>query len=202
MILTTANLQAKNLLAGCCLADYGIKYVQALNLGDYDLAECIMAKMRELYFLRKALCRFVPASELTPTVSAPYGSGPETGVFIFYAGTEQISGVITLSATPGDIAINTGIASINSYQTHYIASTENSEFILTSTVPGTTDNGVVITLTNNGAVYATGTLAGGADQWCMTDAQALSIVRKIDNLCGGCCGCNQNVTDDTLPRYV
>lgn len=205
MILTTANLQAKNLLAGCCLADYGIKYVQALNLGDYDLAECIMAKMRELYFLRKALCRFVPAAELAPSWTYLISSFPSS-----FTGTRQIfiDGVAIseeLSFTNATRA-EQGVAltgNVNIYQNNYVASLTVTSFTLTSVLSGTTNNGLEITVsTNGGTPVSGGVLAGGADQWCLTDAQALSIVRKIDNLCGGCCGCNQNVTDDTLPRYV
>ena len=209
MILTSANIQAKYLLSGCCLADLGIKYVQALNLGDYDLQECIMDQMKELYFLRKAICDFVPADELTPSITGNFSSlgSMVDGTIVLYVNDVQISSSMVFSNTPRLDAMLAIVADVNQYQTEYIASynydsgSSTISLTITSTVPGTTQNGYIVALVYNGSSVS-GPLAGGTTQWCLTDTQALSIIKKIEDLCNNCCGCNDNILNDNLPKYV
>lgn len=200
--LTSTNIANRLLLGRCCYADYAIDFLQKKNIGDNEQANCYLNKMKQLYYSMQALRQYIPSSELSSTTSSSFGSSPETGDFIFYADGEQISSEITISSTPGATAIITAVNDINLYQEDYIASVNSNIFTITSATSGSDYNGVVITLTRNGSLYATGTLSGGGNQWCLDDTKAQKILDNIDQLCGCPCDCDDNILTDIIPKYI
>lgn len=206
MNLTSTNIDNRLLLAKCCFADYAIKRLEKVNIGDNEQAKCYLSKMKQLYYSMQALNQFVPAAEL-----APYWTYYLISLFpSSFTGTRQvfIDGVaiseelsFTNATRPAQMV---SIASnINTYQTDYIASFTSTSFTLTSVLSGTTNNGLEITASVDGATPVSfGVLAGGSDQWCLTDTQAKKILDNIDELCGCPCGDCDDILDDTLPRYI
>lgn len=203
MNLTSTNIDNRLLLAKCCFADYAIKRLEKVNIGDNEQANCYLSKMKQLYYSMEALNQFVPSAELAPSLLATIGTG---GTF---SGTLQvlmdgvaISPIVTfVLASPAQQSV-TMVSAINLYQTDYVAALSSSQATLTSVLSGTTNNGVIATLLKDGVSYGTATLAGGTDQWCLSDTQAKKILDNIDELCGCPCDCDDNILDDTLPRYI
>ena len=203
MNLTSENIDNRLLLARCCYADYAINYLAKKNIGDNEQASCYLSKMKQLYYSMQALNQFVPAAELAPLVSIPITFAPSfTGTRQLFVDSEAISPAISFSAASSGQQAIAVMAQTNLYQSEYIASISGGDFIITSVLSGTTNNGALVSLATNGVLSGAIALAGGASQWCLNDTQAKKILENIDSLCGCPCGECDDLLDDTLPKYI
>ncbi len=204
MNLTSTNIDNRLLLAKCCFADYAIKRLEKVNIGDNEQASCYLSKMKQLYYSMQALNQFVPAAELSPTVSISFSlfTANFTGTRQITVDGEELSAAVSFTNASAATQVALMINAINLYQSDYVASFSGSTFTITSVLSGTTNNGLETSLLTNGAVDVSGYLAGGTDQWCLTDTQAKKILDNIDELCGCPCGDCDDILDDTLPRYI
>jgi len=212
MIITTDNINKKILLSSCCLADKAVDYIQAVNLGDIDKQECLMEKMQNLVFLRKALCGYLPYAEAGASYSG--NIAPNTLLQDNITLTFFVSGVLIATiVVPNGVAqsyVFTYVADqFNAQQTQFMASWdgENPYYItISSTLLGDLGNGLVIAIYKDG-VFRTNITMGdnGGYQPCLastTDALAKKLIAAIDELCGCPCGCSKNIIDDNLPKYL
>ena len=215
MIITTDNINKKILLSSCCLADKAVDYLQAVNLGDIDKQECLMEKMQNLVFLRKALCGYLPYAEAGAAASGVFPIGEPTSytqVIDIYLNGVQVAPPFTLLAGGNSLyAIPLVADYYNSNQSliTFVLSTISPTFltIRTNELGSAGDGDVVeiVTTTPIDTDTITATLSNGGYQWCLastTDALAKKLIAAIDELCGCPCGCNKNIIDDTLPKYL
>lgn len=204
MNLTSTNIANRLLLAKCCYADYAIDYLQKRNIGDNEQASCYLSKMKQLYYSMQALCQYVPASELAPTVSISFSlfTPNFSGTRQIFVDDEELSDEVTFSNASAATQVVEMLNAINLYQSDYIASFSGNTFTLTSTTTGTSDNGNEASLYTNGALDISGDFAGGADQWCLDDTKAQKILDNIDQLCGCPCSDCDDLLTDTIPRYI
>jgi hypothetical protein len=215
MIITTENINNKILLAGCCLADKAVDYIQAVNLGDIDKQECLMEKMQNLVFLRKALCGYLPYSEAGARVSGAFNIGntsQNSKDVTMYLNGVQVAPTYTWLAGGSNLYNAQIIADyINSVQALITFSfspiAENYVTARTNELGSGGDGDIleIVTVDINGTETITVTLSNGGVQPCLastTDALAKKLIASIDELCGCPCGCNKNIIDDTLPKYI
>ena len=119
MNLTSTNIDNRLVLARCCYADYAIKRLEKVNIGDNEQAKCYLSKMKQLYYSMQALNQFVPAAELAPYLTHTFTLIGFTGTFTVYADGVQITDTLTFSnASPAQQAVSV-VASLNTYQTDY-----------------------------------------------------------------------------------
>lgn len=205
MNFTSTNIENRLLLAKCCFADLAIDYLQKKNIGDKEQYGCLLKKMKQLYCSIEALNCFTPSAELAPSWTYAFTSFTSnfTGTRTLYIDGVQISDEVSFVAATKPQQGVAIAASINLYQTDYVATISSTNITITSILSGTTNNGLELTVsTDGGTPVSGGTLAGGADQWCLDDTKAQKILENIDQLCGCPCDCDDNILTDTIPRYI
>jgi hypothetical protein len=201
MRLTSYNIAAKRLKAGCCLAIHVENMWRYMEEGDMVNAQCAREKALMLDALISTLGRWKPtiATGYKTTFISIIESG--TYVFPFFVYYRMLNGMALLNpywvtGNDNQDVLNTDMCQINSFVSpndDTVKLTSNvydgvliwtiiSPEQITSIESSTSVNNIVhnSTLTDEEHV--------GVPP-CLTDAQVLSIIKKIDELCEAECGC-------------
>jgi len=204
MRLTSYNIAAKRLKAGCCLAIHVENMWNYMEEGDMENAQCAREKAPMLDALICTLGRWKPTILEGKTITAtytidsgnypiPYIEGPFTanglligGNFITYEGGnigvfQSLQNSMNELVSPNNDSVQIYSTAINNQIIVDIVYIESMSPI---SIYGTsTGSGVVISATTSEEEDYLGVPT------CLTDAQVLSIIKKIDELCEAECGC-------------
>lgn len=199
MRLTTYNIRSKYLLAGCCLSEYMERYWTYLEEGELKKADCARKKALKLDALRNTLLRFSPSianakrKVVTATVTAGTISFPHSVEGITVNGINIMDPIYFHTGT--NLSVFEGVANninnrISNEDDRVQATIDVSQSPLKATftftyeedmsppVFGVSSFGVGLT-----ATYAFGSEEDYVFGSCLTDAQILKVVGKIDELC-------------------
>jgi len=201
MRLTSYNIAAKRLKAGCCLAIHVENMWGYMEEGDMVNAQCAREKALMLDALICTLGRWKPtiATGYKYTSIGVVNSGSYTFPFFVYYRTFNGIALINPYWITGED--NQDVLNLDMYEINSFVSPNDDTVQLTSNVyegtviwtiisaeeypdilSGTTTNNVSLTY------VATSEEHVGVPP-CLTDLQVLSIIKKIDELCEAECGC-------------
>lgn len=204
MRLTSYNIAAKRLKAGCCLAIHVENMWRYMEEGDMVNAQCAREKALMLDALICTLKRWHPTilegktQSVTFTIDSgtypiPFISGPVMvngllvgGNFVTYEGGNDdvfhsFQDSINNTVSPNDDSIHVSSLSVGNQNTltvNYIDSLSPLTIFAETLSSGVT---VSATFTDEEDYVGVPT--------CLTDTQVLSIIKKIDELCEAECGC-------------
>jgi len=204
MRLTSYNIAAKRLKAGCCLAIHVENMWGYMEEGDMVNAQCAREKAIMLDSLICTLARWKPTILSGKTRSAtftinsgnysiPFISGPVTingllvgGNFVTYeGGNNDVFTSFQDSAnsliSPNDDTVQASSLAIGNQITLEMIYVDSLSPLSISA--DTLSNNVTVSATVTSEVDYIGVPS------CLTDLQVLSIIKKIDELCEAECGC-------------
>lgn len=205
MRLTTLNIRRKALLAGCCMSDLMARYWEYIEDGDTKKADCALNKALKLDALRKTLLRWSPQIEDPKYVTVTYTINSGNYSFPFSMSQFTVDGINVIDP----VYVHSGnnlevwedsIASINGFVSPNDDVVQVSAELLSEspvsgklTVVYDSDLSPVSLMGSGltGGVTATITVSTEADyeypSSSITNAQMLSVIKKIDEICG--CNC-------------
>lgn len=204
MRLTSYNIAAKRLKAGCCLAIHVENMWGYMEEGDMVNAQCVREKAIMLDSLICTLARWKPTILSGKTQSAtftinsgtypiPFISGPVTingllvgGNFVTYEGGNNdvftsFQDSANSSISPNDDTVQASSLAIGNQITLEMIYVDSLSPLSISA--DTLSNNVTVSATVTNEVDYIGVPS------CLTDLQVLSIIKKIDELCEAECGC-------------
>lgn len=200
MRLTSYNIAVKRLNAGCCLSDLVARMWEYMEEGDVKNAQCVREKALVLSGLIKALERWHPTitegftTEVetdfsTITYPDPYihisssvnGRSVIRSFFAYGGNSEILDGLISSPSCDNDDIIQLKFLRTGE-ETATITVTSSEELYALSNVNSTAISGSVTrTYVNPNEPFS------GVSPNCLSNTQVLSIIKKIDELCG--CNC-------------
>lgn len=201
MRLTTLNIRKRYLLAGCCMADYMTDHWNYLEEGNIEKAECVLTKSLKLDALRKTLLRWYPvidgAKYVTKTVEIDSGNYVfPFNVEYFKVNGMDISDWTYLYNGDNEAVFDEAACSINGFVSSnddliqvYAEKTESSPVTIFLRIVYDSDQSPVSFQSGSSftSVTTSTTTTTEADytypRECLTDAQVLSVIKKIDELC-------------------
>jgi hypothetical protein len=200
MRLTSLNIAKVRLKAGCCLSDMVDRMWAYMDEGDTENARCVREKALVLSGLIKALCRWRPT--IVNAGRSTLVGEIESGTFpipYLYAGTST-DGLPTsnpfMVLSGGNPEVVTALLdAINCFIS------PNDDLVQTISVRRIGPEKIEVTTDFAEGVNfliadfpdeVTWSFSGGGESitntpHCLTDSQVLSIIKKIDELCG--CNC-------------
>jgi hypothetical protein len=204
MRLTSYNIAAKRLKAGCCLAIHVENMWGYMEEGDIVNAQCAREKALMLDSLICTLARWKPTILSGKTQSAtftinsgnytiPFLSGSVTingllvgGNFITYEGGNNdvftsFQDSVNSLISPNDDTVQVSSLAVGNQNTLEIIYVDSLSPLSISA--DTLSNNVTVSATVTNEVDYIGVPS------CLTDLQVLSIIKKIDELCEAECGC-------------
>ena len=204
MRLTSYNIAAKRLKAGCCLAIHVENMWGYMEEGDMVNAQCAREKALMLDSLICTLARWKPTILSGKTQSAtftidsgnftiPFLSGSVTingllvgGNFVTYEGGNNdvftsFQDSVNSLISPNDDTVQASSLAIGNQITFEVIYVDSlSPLSISSDI---LSNNVTVSATVTNEVDYIGVPS------CLTDLQVLSIIKKIDELCEAECGC-------------
>jgi len=207
MRLTSYNIALVRLKAGCCLSDMVGRMWQYMEEGDTENAQCVREKALILSGLIKTLCRWRPTIAEGYRRSATFTIDSGNYPIPFIAGQITING-IPVSKTSFMVLSGGNDDVFNGFAESVNCNTSSSDDIIQASASllsgDITINAVyegslspLDSITATGIIDAPGVTVSattteevpflGAVPKCLTDSQVLSIIGKIDELCG--CNC-------------
>jgi hypothetical protein len=204
MRLTSYNIAAKRLKAGCCLAIHVENMWGYMEEGDMVNAQCAREKALMLDSLICTLARWKPTILSGKTQSAtftinsgnytiPFLSGSVTingllvgGNFVTYEGGNNdvftsFQDSVNSLISPNDDTVQVSSLAVGNQNTLEIIYVDSLSPLSISAE--TLSSGVTVSATVTNEVNYIGVPS------CLTDLQVLSIIKKIDELCEAECGC-------------
>lgn len=204
MRLTSYNIAAKRLKAGCCLAIHVENMWGYMEEGDMVNAQCAREKALMLDSLICTLARWKPTILSGKTQSAtftidsgnytiPFLSGSVTingllvgGNFVTYEGGNNdvftsFQDSINNLISPNDDTVQASSLAVGNQNTLEMIYVDSLSPLSISAE--TLSSGVTVSATVTSEVNYIGVPS------CLTDLQVLSIIKKIDELCEAECGC-------------
>lgn len=204
MRLTSYNIAAKRLKAGCCLAIHVENMWGYMEEGDMVNAQCAREKALMLDSLICTLARWKPTILSGKTQSAtftidsgnytiPFLSGSVTingllvgGNFVTYEGSNNdvftsFQDSVNSLISPNDDTVQVSSLAVGNQNTLEMIYVDSLSPLSISAE--TLSSGVTVSATVTNEVNYTGVPS------CLTDLQVLSIIKKIDELCEAECGC-------------
>jgi hypothetical protein len=204
MRLTSYNIAAKRLKAGCCLAIHVENMWGYMEEGDMVNAQCAREKALMLDSLICTLARWKPTILSGKTQSAtftinsgnytiPFLSGSVTingllvgGNFVTYEGGNNdvftsFQDSVNSLISPNDDTVQVSSLAVGNQNTLEMIYVDSLSPLSISAE--TLSSGVTVSATVTSEVNYIGVPS------CLTDLQVLSIIKKIDELCEAECGC-------------
>lgn len=203
MRLTSYNMAVKILHAKGCLADMVDRMWSYMEEGDAEKAQCVREKALMMYALLET------ASKWHPTITE--GLQSDIYVGISSVNQPQLTGALAINSisvsyegvfivNPDDsIAVSQWAHTVNGFlsenddivQVEIVSNTMSGlnalvKTSMSSIVPSGNDSNDLFTI-NTSAITATTTEFDGVVPDCLTNAQILSVIEKIDDLCE--CNC-------------
>jgi len=205
MRLTSYNIAAKRLKAGCCLAIHVENMWNYMEEGDMENAQCAREKALMLDALICTLGRWKPTITEGKSISATFTIDSGTYSIPFIAGPVTINGLLVggnfVTYEDGNIGVFQSFQdSINGLvypndDSIQVSSTAVDNQITLDIVYINSLSPVSISAhtIDSPGVDVSATTSEEEDYLgvptCLTDAQVLSIIKKIDELCEAECGC-------------
>jgi len=205
MRLTSYNIAAKRLKAGCCLAIHVENMWGYMEEGDMVNAQCAREKAIMLEALMCTLARWAPTILIGKTRSATFTINSGNYPIPFISGPVTINGLLV----GGNFVTyeNGNIGVFNSFQNsanNLVSPNDDSVQVSSTAIDNQITLDIVyietmsplsisaITLDSPG-VNVSATVTQEEDYVgvpsCLTDLQILSVIKKIDELCEAECGC-------------
>jgi len=201
MRLTSYNIAAKRLKAGCCLAIHVENMWNYMEEGDMDSAQCAREKALMLDALICTLGRWkptIPTGYLLTSISV-IDSGSYNFPFFRYYRTFNgmaLNNPYWITGENNQDVLNLDNHEINSFvspnddtvqlTSNVYEGTRILEIISSEEYPNITSE----TSSENISLTSTYTsVEHVGTPHCLTDTQVLSIIKKIDELCEAECGC-------------
>ena len=214
MRLTSYNIAIKRHKAGCCLSELVERMWGYMEQGDTENAECVRQKALMLNGLIDVLCRWKPTIEsgfitqlstnystvVYPdpfihqstlfnginSVSPFFAYGQSSGAFIAFGDSDEVVNCYAHAANSW-ISLSDDILQITMERTAPFQFL--TTFISTSPLTGLTSNqSSVISGFPGGVVVVDNVAFSSVQVNCLTNEQVLSVIGKIDELCG-CAPC-------------
>ena len=203
MRLTSYNMAVKILSARCCLASMVERMWAYMEDGDVENADCVREKALMLSGLIKAAKRWKPTVVEGYRVVTVFDYSDVTTSTPYYQSFQRINGMVvnppftafggTEKFVDGLIQANNCFISSNDDVVQFsVKKNNNTSFTASVAISEPYDtlgnDGTIGTQTGSVAVtpVSNDEFSGGTPK-CLTDAQILSVVGKIDELCG--CKC-------------
>tara|TARA_R110000868_G_scaffold261078_3_gene519183 strand:- start:271 stop:888 length:618 start_codon:yes stop_codon:yes gene_type:complete len=205
MRLTSYNIAAKRLKAGCCMAIHVENMWRYMEEGDMVNAQCAREKALMLDALICTLNRWHPTISSGKTKSATFTIDSGTYSIPFISGPVTINGLLVggnfVTYEDGNIGVFhsfqesiNNLVSPNDDSVHVSSTAIDNQIILDITyveylspisisAPTLDSPGVTVSATSTEEEDYVGVPS------CLTDLQVLSIIKKIDELCEAECGC-------------
>ena len=204
MRLTSYNIAAKRLKAGCCLAIHVENMWGYMEEGDMVNAQCAREKALMLDSLICTLARWKPTILSGKTQSATFTIDSGNFTIPFLSGTVTINGLLVGGnfvtyeggnndvftsfqdsvnnlISPNDDTVQASSLAIENQITFEVIYVDSlSPLSISSDI---LSNNVTVSATVTNEVDYIGVPS------CLTDLQVLSIIKKIDELCEAECGC-------------
>lgn len=204
MRLTSYNIAAKRLKAGCCLAIHVENMWGYMEEGDMVNAQCAREKALMLDSLICTLARWKPTILSGKTQSATFTIDSGTLPIPFILGEITVNGLLIGGNSTAYEGGNVGVFQLTQDSINNLIS-PNDDSVHASSVA--IDNQITLDInyiesmspisisaekiSSNATVSVTQTDEEdyiGVPS-CLTDLQVLSIIKKIDELCEAECGC-------------
>lgn len=203
MRLTTLNIRKKYLLAGCCMANYMTDHWNYIEEGNIEKANCSLTKALKLDALRGTLLRYNPVIKdakfikSTTTITAGSFTYPYSYNALYVNGIEVANPQYIHTASSNFEVLKKTSCSINGLISGNddvvdvsieVSESPSVQSVLT-VIYNEDQSPVTITVDQDGGsgVTSTVTTTDEADYTypaqCLTEAQILSVIRKIDELC-------------------